>query len=203
MADFNIRIRDDFNVHITWPPVSIGNCGMSVNSTFMCTAKGPVTTDSYGRTSYPGVLPAGLTARQVYDALAANLDKLLPQIPTSTGLVLITDRMAQPGAAIANPDTRTNLSLDTAFLMRALRKKKFGMIATSPLVENPNHPGASAIMGVFWVPPNKTQHILYEKIARSGVMTDEQIASSETRWRGSALKQSADAFTQDFYGRQG
>lgn len=99
---------------------------------------------------------------------------------------------------------RTLLTLDTAYLIRAIRKKKFGILTTSPVVHNPNHPGSSMVMGAFWVPPSRMGHVGYEKIARSGKLDEkaEKVkAANDKKWPGIAA--ACTKFVKEFYGRGG
>lgn len=171
--------------------------------------------DYYKQTNRPNDLP-NLTPDEVWSIFCTNFPKYAALLPasiygmsnTTTGsrAALAEQRQLQRGKGISvfNPDAsdpRPFAVTSNIWLMKAIRETKCGMLITTPIIENQNHPGTSAIMAAWWIPPGKESRILHEKV---GIMRGDytNYDPTKTRERLTHLGESAADFVEYFYGRK-
>ena len=203
MTDIVVKHSADMNFSMTWSELSLGNCGMESIYSFQFQKRGalldkPVT--RYGIINYfqeyRPIPIVNTELESVYDILCNNLHLIEERL--NKPLVFLSDKMVSHAESVTSLN-RNRLEgfnfLDTAYLIRAIRKMKFGSLTLSPLVENTNHPAQSGIMAGFWIPPSQQRFVLHE---RSGYSCQP---AAVKRTVDDGLSRMSEEFVKDFYGR--
>lgn len=199
-----MRISETANSYydVNWTPGSVGNCGMQSVIGFSLRKYSKAAANGSGYGGGFGY-DKKATIPELYEVLKKNFDEISRQMyPAQTGMVFLSDRVAtahQTSFSEGGLGQAGSAVLDTLWWIKAIRDLRKGTLVTSPIVQNPNHPGQSAIIAAIWVPHDRIQHIMHDKIGLR--RTEVDVLKGEARKYPNLFK-NVETMVREFYGTQ-